>query len=215
MEMLTSAPSLCSAQMKSLHFDCKFPLSWGWMHRQIKLSMYFSEVWLTVRQSEQGRQPVCYQRSSSSRALHCAHSHPPPATQDQRTRAAMQSNTKAPFHPPFSFSFYKSVALSVSGALNGPESCTGYTIQVEEGKNGGPGGKCLHQFLNLSGLIQQSCHLWGDFCWIIQTGGVSVWRQPPTHGTHRSFHLLSDAETQRLESTQPDELFSNPHKGSF
>ncbi len=88
MEMLTSALSLGSAQ-KSLHFDCKFPLSWGWMHRQIKLSMYFSEVWLTMCQSEWGRQPVYYQRSSSGRPLHCAHSHPPPSTQDWERRAMM------------------------------------------------------------------------------------------------------------------------------
>lgn len=110
MEMLTSAPSLGSAQMKSLHFDCKFPLSWGWMHRQIKLRMYFSEVWLTMCQSDRGRQPVCYQRSSSGRALHCAHSHPPPATQDREMRATMpklRATQKPLFIPLSPFPFIK------------------------------------------------------------------------------------------------------------
>lgn len=131
--------------------------------------------------------------------------------------AEAQGNTKAPIHPPFSFSFYKSVALSVSNALSRRESCAGYTIQEEEGMKGGPSGKCLHQFLiflvssNKAVTFEEiSVELFKpEVCWC----GDSP--QPMGLTVHHSVHFLSDVETQRLESTQPDELFSNPHKGSL
>lgn len=134
---------------------------------------------------------------------------------EESSNAEAQSNTKAPFHPPFSF--YKSVALSVSNALNRQESFTGYTIQEEEGMKGGPSGKCLHQFLiflvssNKAVTFEEiSVELFKpEVCWC----GDSP--QPMGLAVHRSVHFLSDVETQRLESTQPDELFSNPHKGSL
>lgn len=136
---------------------------------------------------------------------------------EENGNAEAQSDTKAPFHPPFSLCFYKSVALSVSSALNRRESRTGYTIQEEEGMKGGQSGKCLHQFL----IFLVSSNKAVTFEEIsVELFKPEVCRcsdspQPTGLAAHLSVHLLSVAETQRLESTQADELFSNPHKGSL
>ncbi len=82
---------------------------------------------------------------------------------------------------------------------------------------GGPSGKCLYQFL----IFLVSSNKAVTFEEIsVELFKPEVWRcgdspQPAGLAAHRSVHLLSDAETQWLESTQPDELFSNPHKGSL
>lgn len=163
---------MCSIAPFIINEVCKFPLSWGWMHRKIKLSMYFSEVWLTVCQSEQGRQAVCaIRRATGVKRL-------PPPTADHTGpgekcgNAEAQRNTKAIerlsfLHP----SLYKSLLYLL--VVHWIEERAVPATQSA----GRDGWKCLHQFLIFRGSSKQSCHLWGDLCWIIHTGGVSLQSQ--------------------------------------
>uniref|UniRef100_A0A9J7X8S6 Voltage-dependent calcium channel gamma-3 subunit n=1 Tax=Cyprinus carpio carpio TaxID=630221 RepID=A0A9J7X8S6_CYPCA len=74
---------------------------------------------------------------------------------------------------------------------------------------GGPSGKCLHQFLIF--LVSSNKAV------TFEEISVELFRPEVCRCGSRDSPLCSpvEAETQRLESTQPDELFTYPHKGTF